>query len=273
MFRHTEDFNAVIERATGHAPLRLDLIPTGWTNIVFEAEMPDECCFFRFPRDDFWAWVIEKDFNFVEYIRPRVSFTVPGMRLFRDDGRAFSMHRKIEGRSLQSALPTLDAAAAIRAAEGIADVLIELAALDPSACRGGCDERLSEFLKKLAATHFDRLDERYYERLLNSETRSLGIVHGDLNPGNIIVGDKGEVRGVIDFGFAGIGNRMSDVSRIVGRSPAAFGTVFLGALGRRYFEVDSAEVDGLVETWNYVEREYIGFMKRHHPEITLPPGV
>jgi aminoglycoside phosphotransferase (APT) family kinase protein len=269
MFRHDEDFADIILRATGAAPLALGLVPTGWTNVVFQSAMPDGDFFFRFPRDPFWAEMMLKDFAFCNYIRGKVSCATPDMRLFYDGGRPFSMHRKIEGRSLQSVFPELSETQAERAAAGIARFISELSALDPAGLPKGCGMLLSEFLARLAATHFDRLDMKHYERLLASE-KSPNVVHGDLNPGNIIIGDSGDVAGVIDFCFSGIGGKMADVSRVVGRSSATFGRTVLDALG---IPTDEEEISSLVDTWTYIEMEYIGFMKRNHPEIALPDGV
>ncbi|MDR1476906.1 MAG: aminoglycoside phosphotransferase family protein [Rickettsiales bacterium] len=269
MFRHDEDFADIILRATGERPLSLELIPTGWTNVVFQAGMPDGDFFFRFPRDPFWDEMMLKDFAFCGYIRGKVSCATPDMRLLYDGGRPFSMHRKIEGRSLQGAFPTLGESEAKRAARGMAEFIAEIQKLDPAGLPKDCGMRLSEFFRRLTATHFDRLDTRHYERLLAYE-KSPCVVHGDLNPSNVIIDDSGNVAGVIDFCFAGIGGKTADVARIVGRSPPAFGEMFLSALGIRK---NGGEIRDMIDTWNYVEMEYIGFIKGNHPEIALPDGV
>ena len=270
IFSHTEDFAGIIERATGRAPRSLEVIPTGWTNIVILAEMPDGQYFFRFPRDPFWAEMMPKDHAFVRYIRPRTSFEVPDMKLLRDEGRAFSMHRKIEGRSLQSAFADLDEGGMRRAADGVARFVAEMLALPPDECPEECNMKSSLFLKRLAETHFDRCEEVHHKRLVDAERASPHVVHGDLNPGNIIVDDKGSVVGIIDFCFAGIGGEMMDISRVVGRSPEAFRAPFMDALSNQGVRLDMDEVSGLVDTWAYVEAGYIGFMRANHPEIVLP---
>ena len=66
-FEIDEDFNKIIQQRLKDIK-NIKLIPTGWTNIVFEVETAKNNYFFRFPRDEFWARTIVKDYEFAKYI-------------------------------------------------------------------------------------------------------------------------------------------------------------------------------------------------------------
>ena len=72
-------------------------VTTGWTNIVYEVCTSEQNFFFRFPRDDFWAKTIIKDYEFSKFIYGKTDFNTVQLHLLYDNNRPFSMHQKIEG--------------------------------------------------------------------------------------------------------------------------------------------------------------------------------
>ena len=78
----------------------MEQISTGWTNIVYEVETNDGNYFFRFPRDEFWSRTIVKDCEFANYIYKKTDFNTSKLELKYDNGRPFSMHKKINGTPL-----------------------------------------------------------------------------------------------------------------------------------------------------------------------------
>jgi aminoglycoside phosphotransferase (APT) family kinase protein len=272
MFAHTENFAGIIRNATGAAPAEIAVEPTGWTNIVILAKMPDGDFFFRFPRDSFWDFAIEKDHAFCKYINGRTSFATPDMELLHDNGRPFSRHRKILGRTLTSAVMAGDCDMR-RFADGVARFLSEMAALNMYDMPDGCKMPASEFFLRLAENHFDAPDMLHYEKLLKYEQEGIIASNNDMNPGNILLDDDGNVAGILDFAFSGLGGRAIDLSRIIGRMPKSFADPMAAAAERFGLDANPAAIADLIETWNYVETSYIAFMKKNHPEIQLPPGV
>lgn len=64
-FKIDENFEPIIKKAlTGEEVKAMNLITTGWTNIVYEVETNEGNYFFRFPRDEFWSRTIVKDSEF-----------------------------------------------------------------------------------------------------------------------------------------------------------------------------------------------------------------
>mgnify|MGYP003416751550 FL=1 len=61
-FELDEDFNKIILKNLEDVE-KIRLIPTGWTNIVFEVTTENnKSYFFSFPRDESWARTIVKDY-------------------------------------------------------------------------------------------------------------------------------------------------------------------------------------------------------------------
>ena len=97
-FSIDEDFNKIINTVLSDKNIvSINPISTGWTNIVFEVATNEGNFFFRFPRDDFWIRTIVKDYEFSKYIYGKTDFNTVKLELFYDNGRPFSMHKKIEG--------------------------------------------------------------------------------------------------------------------------------------------------------------------------------
>jgi aminoglycoside phosphotransferase len=155
----------------------------------------------------------------------------------------------------------------------ISKFIRELGEIDPSQLPDEGRMNLSDFLGELAETHFDDRSLGHYGYLKSGEDTSK-LIHGDLNPGNIILNENDEVTGVIDFCFAGFGSQYLDVSRIVGRSKREFKDIMV----KSYEDVSGAEanigiIDRLVAVWNDIEIGYIGYIKKNHPEIQIPDSV
>jgi len=272
MFIVTEDFSDIIEKASGKGrPISLTVIPTGWTNIVFEAEMPDGRYFFRFPRDKFWTEIMAKDVAFCNYVHGRTSFATPKSTLLRDSaGRPFSMYKKIDGTALQFVFLEMGPEQIERTAKDIAKFINEISVLPVGDMPPACKMLSSDFFTQLSQTYFGNVADEYYGRLLHAEKKNPVTIHGDMTPANILIDDDGNVTGIIDLSFAGIGGDLVDLSRIIGRVPPALGTAITTAMAR---DIDMDELMSLVDVFRYLEIEYLKHIKNNCPEIILPPGL
>ena len=107
-FTLDEDFRPIIQNALPQATIySLKSITTGWTNIVYEVNTNQGDFFFRFPRDDFWARTIVKDYEFAKFIDGKTDFNTVKLELLYNQGRPFSMHKKIKGTVLADKLNDL----------------------------------------------------------------------------------------------------------------------------------------------------------------------
>ena len=105
-FEIDEDFNKIIQQRLKDIK-NIKLIPTGWTNIVFEVETAKNNYFFRFPRDEFWARTIVKDYEFAKYIYNKTDFNTSKLELKYYNGKPFSVHKKIKGTPLAKKMDSL----------------------------------------------------------------------------------------------------------------------------------------------------------------------
>ena len=100
-FKLDEDFDTIIRNVLSEKNITniddIQMITTGWTNIVFKAYSQDGNYYFRFPRDDFWERTIVKDYEFCKYINGKTSFETCKLELHYDKKRPFSVHKEIPG--------------------------------------------------------------------------------------------------------------------------------------------------------------------------------
>lgn len=239
-------------------------ILTGWTNIVIEVKTNQGSYFFRFPRNPFWSRMIEKDAAVCNFVEDKTSFYTPQMQLCRDAaGRPFSVHKKIEGYSLGDRIYHLSHTALTGVAYDTAKFIKELSDIDLREAPDKVKYPLSRFLHELDYEHYDKHIDEDHEYIKATEGSKL--VHGDLNLGNILLDSNDKMIGVIDFCFAGTGNRNMDVARMVSRpTPAEFEDVFLAQ-----FDNDRDEVDRMRTAWKHIDAGYAGHIRAHFPEINL----
>jgi aminoglycoside phosphotransferase (APT) family kinase protein len=270
-FTTNDDLRGIIERVIPKEDIvSARHIITGWTNIVIEVTTKNSAFFFRFPRNNFFSKMLVKDCTFCEFIQDRTSFATPQLKLCYDNGRPFSVHKKIHGYSLTDRMRHLSRQAMTNIAYDISKFICELGRVDDTKLPSGGRMKLSDFLGELAEMHFDDKSLGHYEYLKSSED-STRLVHGDLNPGNILLNENDKVSGIIDFCFAGYGTHYLDVSRIIGRSKSEFRDIMIKSyedVSRS--KVDIGAIDRLIGVWSDIECGYIGYMRRNHPEIKLP---
>jgi fructosamine-3-kinase len=178
----------------------------------------------RVPRSDALAYAVGKA-QLCDEFRDQVPFTLP--RLLDSgtvDDTAYTIEERIPGRSLDVALVDLEGTRREEALLAYAGAALALNAIaisrpwfgeflmDPTIRR----DTWSEYLIARAAVQFARAAERlrevvadigstfatFRDQLGSLDGAPVGLVHGDLFPGNVMVDDDLRVTGVIDFGFS-----------------------------------------------------------------------
>jgi len=254
--------------------IQAQTIQTGWTNITMDVETQQSAYIFRFPRNFFFAQMMIKDCHFCQFIRGKVSVQTPDMQLRFDNNRPFSMHQKIKGVSLTSRMNDLSAAEEKIVAADIVRFLSELHAIPVETMPADIAESLNDFLTGLASVHKGDYDLKYHNALIHMEqvADKPVIIHGDFNPGNILLDENAHVSGVIDFAFASISDRHADIGRFVGRATPRLGRAVLEAY-QTQSPCDNIKVQDIVELFKYVEYKYVQYMQSEHPEIVIPDAV
>ncbi len=239
-------------------------IITGWTNIVIEVTTKNGAFFFRFPRNPFWSKMIVKDAKVCNFVEGKTSFYTPQMKLCYDsNNRPFSMHKKIEGYTLGDRIYHLSHTTLTASAYSIAKFIKELSSIDLRDAPTEVKYPLSKFLKELDDLHYENHLTNDHEYI--SKTEKPKLVHGDLNLGNVLLNDKDEVVGFIDFCFAGTGNPNMDVSRILSRpTPDNFEKTMLKEFN------DQTQINQMKNIWHRIDAGYADHIRTHFPEITLP---
>ena len=268
--------NVIKETLTGKdALISAETIQTGWTNITMDVKGELQNYIFRFPRNLFFARMMVKDCTFCNFLKGKTSLPIPDMQLKTHKNRPFSMHKKIKGSSLTSQLDKLTPSEQVGIIEDLSQFLMELHALPASSMPTEIKESLGDFLAGLATVHQGNYDLTKHGSLLTMEeqTQTPSIVHGDFHPGNVLVND-GHVSGIIDFSFASISDKHSDLGRFMGRSNSTLG----GALIESYqaktnYPCDPKKIQDVVDVFKYVEYKYVEYMQSNHPEIKIPESV
>lgn len=266
-FELEDDFKTIIAKALQDKKInKIELIPTGWTNIVYEVETDEGEYFFRFPRDEFWSRTIVKDCEFAEYIHNKTDFNTVQLQLFYDNGRPFSMHRKIAGTPLAEKMNDMNSEEIKKVSNDIAKFMYQMHNVEYSEDEifnnaNNIGLNLNEFLDELLNVHVSDEDIKFWDKTQITNEKSC-LVHGDLNSSNILLDDNNHVAAIIDFGFGGFGNKYDDVARIIGRCPEDFKKDIVESYEEySNSKLDSKLLNDNIETWSNIDNAYINYME------------
>lgn len=272
-FTIDENFNEIIEDALkeDYSDIKINkitLIPTGWTNIVYEVASNYGSFFFRFPRDQFWARTIVKDYQFAKYIKGKTSFKTAELVLKENAGRPFSIHKKITGTPLAAKMNDLGQDDVKKVCKQIAEFMYEMHNIEFNAKEIfsvdniGLD--LQDFITELLSLHVSDEDYKFWNKenfKTNGEENCL--VHGDLNSSNVILDDNNNVAAIIDFGFGGFGNKYFDISRIIGRCPENYKKEIVSSYEQlENVNLSKEAVDKNIRIWSNIDSGYINYMRK-----------
>lgn len=266
-FSLDENFDKIIkETLEGKEIKEIKPISTGWTNIVFEAKTNDGDYFFRFPRDDFWIRTIEKDCEFAKFIDGKTNFKTVQLNLGRNEKRPFSVHKKIEGTVLADKMNDMTPEEIKAVSKEIAEFMYELHSTKYEKNKifkiDNIGLNLVDYLDELINMHLSDDNKKFWKYKEFSQKENDCLVHGDLNSSNILLDENNHIAGVIDFGFAGFGNKYFDIARIIGRCPASFKDEII----KSYEEVsntklDYKKLDEEINIWSDIDNGYINYMR------------
>lgn len=271
-FTLDENYNEIINKALKeeHKDIsitNIKLIPTGWTNIVYEVATNKGDFFFRFPRDQFWERTIVKDYQFAKYIKGKTSFKTVELILKEDEGRPFSIHKKIQGTPLAEKMNDLNEEDVTKVCNQIAQFMHEMHNLDYNAEEifsiNNIGLNLQDFITELLSLHVSDEDIRFWSRdNFKIASNDYCLVHGDLNSSNVLLDDNNNVTAIIDFGFGGFGNKYFDISRIIGRCPDNYKTEIVSSYEQfEKADLSKEEVDKNIKIWSNIDNGYINYMR------------
>jgi len=263
-----EDYNKIIKKALKNENIvSMNQISTGWTNIVYEVNTDSESYFFRFPRDGFWTRTIVKDYEFAKFIYGKTEFETVRLELLYDKERPFSMHRKINGNVLADKIDSLTSKELEVIANDIAKFMFQLHNVNYNESKifntNNIGLKLVDFLDELLNVHVSEKDKEFwnYKEFIKKDNNCL--VHGDLNLSNILLDENNHVTAIIDFGFAGYGNKYFDIARVLSRTcPKNFKDTII----EKYEELSNSQVErDVLETeidiWKKIDGAYINYMR------------
>ena len=266
-FRLSDNFREIISKVIEDKKIdTMTLIPTGWTNIVYEVKTDDGSYFFRFPRDEFWSRTIVKDYEFTQYIYGKTNFNTIKLELFYDNERPFSMHKKIEGTPLAEKMTELNEEQITCISNEIAQFMNEIHNLDYSKSKifktNNIGLKLKDFLDELLSFHITEENRQFWKMVPNVKEETNCLVHGDLNSSNILLDENNHIAAIIDFGFAGYGNKYDDIARIIGRCPDTFRDKIVNSYEEcSNINLSEQILNQNIETWNNIDNAYIDYMK------------
>ena len=267
-FELGEDYEKIIKNTLKDNKINeFKQISTGWTNIVYEVTTSEGNFFFRFPRDDFWARTIVKDCALSQYIYGKTDFNTVKTTLHYDNGRPYSVHNKIEGTVLADKMNDLSQDEIDKISDEISKFMYQLHSVDLK--KEKIEEqkeshlKLVDFLNELLVLHVSEEDRKFWNVQEFSKKENNCLVHGDLNSSNILLDANNHVSAIIDFGFAGYGNKYFDVARIIGRCPSQF----KDSIVKNYEKYSNEKLDEKVlnteiDIWTNIDNGYINYMRK-----------
>lgn len=267
-FALDENFEQIIKEALKEKTIEyMKQISTGWTNIVFEVCTNCGNFFFRFPRDNFWSRTIVKDYEFSKYIYGKTDFETVQLELLYDNGRPFSMHKKIEGVPLADKIDTLTKQELTTISKDISKFMFQLHNIEFNKEEifktNNIGLNLVDFLDELLNEHVDAKDKVFWNYEYNAKKKKDCLVHGDLNLSNIILDENNHISAIIDFGFSGFGNKYDDIARVMSRKcPECFRNEIINnyeILTKN--NLDYNELDSEISNWTKIDSAYINYMR------------
>ena len=269
-FTTEDDFYKIISKYT---PNYQDIIqiPTGWTNYVFKVKTDNGSYIYRFPRNQFFSEALKKEIDFNHYIQDKITLKTPKLFAMYDKGRLFSLHKLIEGQSLTECFDKLSPQEITTLTDDLCQFIKNFQEIDHS---DFALDKLSLFLTNLAYVNKEaNYDFNVLIPLKNMEQKSNVLVHGDLNPGNLILKNN-KLIAVIDFAFVSESTEIIDLSRLIGRLPKNYKEAFYDSYKKIVGKtINDDEIKQLMDIWTYVELNYIDYIKKVHKDIILPPNV
>lgn len=221
--------------------------------------------FFRFPRDEFWSRTIVKDYQFSKYIYNKTDFNTCKLMLEYDNGRPFSVHKKIIGTPLAEKMHKLSNEEINEISKDIAMFMYELHNLqfkkEDIFSIENIGLNLDDFLDELLTKHVSKEDMAFW-KFKDSKAEPKCLVHGDLNSSNILLDQNNRVTAIIDFGFAGFGNEYDDIARIIGRCPESFKNSIINAY-ENYSKgkINEEGLNSKIIQWKNIDQSYINYMR------------
>ena len=265
-FNLNDNFEEIIKDVLKDKQIHnLKQIPTGWTNIVYEVETDEGNFFFRFPRDEFWSRTIVKDYEFSKYIHQKTDFNTVKLELFYDNGRPFSVHKKIPGTPLAENMNSLSSSEIKDVSNDISKFMYQLHCLSYNKNNiftiDNIGLELPEFLDELLNVHVAKSDMNFWNPSSLSSNEDC-LVHGDLNSSNILLDENNHVTAIIDFGFGGFGNKHNDIGRIIGRCPSSFKDEIIKSYEAYSNEkLDNKVLYSNIDIWTNIYNSYINYMR------------
>ena len=270
-FEIDENFESIIDKSLKDVMgvsliSSIEPIYTGWTNIVYEVETDSGNYFFRFPRDDFWTRTIVKDYQFASFINGKTSFQTVDLKLASDNGRPFSIHREFEGASLAEKIQKMGDNEVLGISRELAKFMFELhnVKFDKNEIFtiDNIGLELNDFITELLDKHVSDEDREFWKSNNFGFSGDKCLVHGDLNLSNVILDNDNHICAVIDFGFAGFGNKYFDLARVLSRDyPPVFRDYIINSYEQlEGASLDISELDKNINTWKKIDSGYMNYM-------------
>ena len=270
-FSENENLEDIIKKNINEKIESISKISTGWTNIVLDIKTNNDSYIAKLPRDEFWTNQIIKDSVISNFVRNNLGICTGDMKIYYDNNRPLSIHKKIEGNSLTERIKFLSKDKICNITKQLANIFYKFHNFNYK----NHDEIKYEYCDFIIS--MTKIDEKnynmeYFKEMLedNKDINKKVFIHGDLNIGNIILNKNDDIEAIIDYSFAGLGDIYTDLSIISCRVD----DFFFDSLIREYENISNIQLNknklkNRVDLRQHIEDTYIAFMKKFHPEVSI----
>ena len=247
-FTINDDFEKIIKKNLFFKPIKIEKIENGWTNFVFSAKTIAGTYFFRFPRNDFFSETLVKEVSINKFLNEYLCIKTSKLKL-----------KYFEEKKLL--------------ANDIAKFILNIQKIDYEKLNLTTLSTFLENLSKVVSSANIDYNLNVHTPLIENE-KNFVFCHGDLNPGNIIIGKNNKIKAILDFAFATKSDNLIDLARICGRLPEDFRKMIIDAFDDiSPTKANQNLINEYIKLWSYVDNSYISYMKKACPDVVVPEDI
>ena len=192
-------------------------INIGYSNTVIVAYMGTEKFVFRFSKDIINRRLLKQEQEVCRELQNKTSFAIPDIKLLEQNGHLFTMHKFIEGETLNNFNKKgMTQQQYMNFCRDCINFIQESRNIHPKDFPQDTQSGIFTQIETLLDTFHIQKNEELFALTKELENQEFHFIHGDFNANNIILKEDGHIQGIIDFNMSGFSNYHFDLSKLIG---------------------------------------------------------